>query len=201
MTGVQTCALPILLSTLRVGSKDGSRRIVKLFHAALILNGLTASFDSTFTTATRRVVRDFQKFMEIPQSGNGDYTTWCNLLVSCGDTTISTRGFDTNRQLLNGMAASAARLRYTHAGRYLVGRKKYITADEIANLRDAGLALVPIFQRFNDSSDDTAYDNGRLPGIEAVSRANVLGLPSGTIIYFTVDYDPTGGAITGPVFR
>lgn len=188
-------------STLRVGSKDGSRRIIKLFHAALILNGLTASFDSTFTTATRRVVRDFQKFMEIPQSGDGDYTTWCNLLVSCGDTTISTRGFDTNRQLLNGMAASAARLGYTHAGRYLVGREKYITADEIANLRDAGLALVPIFQRFNDSSDDMTYDNGRLHGIEAVSRANVLGLPSGTIIYFTVDYDPTGDAITGPVFR
>lgn len=187
-------------SPLTVGSGDGSRRFVRLFHAALILNGLTIPFSSSYSSTTRSIVSQFQDFMEIPQTGSGDYTTWCNLLVSCGDTGIATKGFDTNRQLLDGMAASAVRRGFTHAGRYLVGREKYITSNEITELREAGLLLVPIFQRYNDSADDMTYDNGHLHGLEAVTRARVLGLPAGTVIYFTVDYDPTGDAIAGPVF-
>ena len=65
-----------------------------------------------FTSTTSSVIREFQSFMEIPQTGAGDYTTWCTLLVSCGDTTIATTGFDTSHQLLGGKAAAAVQRGY-----------------------------------------------------------------------------------------
>lgn len=103
------------------------------------------------------------------------------------------------QQWLNGTYGN--RQGFTHAGRYLVGAEEYITADEITELRDAGLRLVPIFQRYNDSADDMTYADGHVHGLEAVSRARVLGLPAGTPICFTVDNDTIGDAIAGTVFR
>lgn len=94
-------------ATVGPGSRDGSTRFVRLFQGALRFNQYNAPFTSSFDSATEVITREFQSFMEIPISGRGDYTTWCNLLVSSGDTTISTRGFDTNRQLSRAQAAAA----------------------------------------------------------------------------------------------
>ena len=36
-------------------------------------------------------------------------------------------------------------------------------------------------------------------GLEALVRGRVLGLPAGSIIYFSVDFDATGDVVSGPV--
>ena len=156
-------------ANISVGSTDISNRFVRIFHAAMILNGLDISLSMGFTSTTSSVIREFQSFMEIPQTGAGDYTTWCTLLVSCGDTTIATTGFDTSHQLLGGKAAAAVQRGYTHVGRYLVGENgKYLCAPEIAELRTAGLRLAPIYQRFNDKVAYLTRDNGMTEGLEAL---------------------------------
>lgn len=187
-------------ANISVGSTDISNRFVRIFHAAMILNGLDIPLSMGFTSTTSSVIREFQSFMEIPQTGAGDYTTWCTLLVSCGDTTIATTGFDTGHQLLGGKAAAAVQRGYTHVGRYLVGGGgKHLCAPEIAELRAAGLRLAPIYQRFNDEVADLTRANGMTEGFEALVRGRVLGLPAGSIIYFSVDFDATGDVVSGPV--
>ena len=187
-------------ANISVGSTDISNRFVRIFHAAMILNGLDISLSMGFTSTTSSVIREFQSFMEIPQTGAGDYTTWCTLLVSCGDTTIATTGFDTSHQLLGGKAAAAVQRGYTHVGRYLVGENgKYLCAPEIAELRTAGLRLAPIYQRFNDKVAYLTRDNGMTEGLEALVRGRGLGLPAGSIIYFSVDFDATGDVVSGAV--
>lgn len=81
------------------GSVDGAKNFVRLFQGAMRFNRIDAPFTGTFDAQTSSEASSFQSFMEIPVTGAGDYTTWCNLLVSNGDTTIATKGFDTNRQL------------------------------------------------------------------------------------------------------
>ena len=187
-------------ANISVGSTDISNRFVRIFHAAMILNGLDIPLSMGFTSTTSSVIREFQSFMEIPQTGAGDYTTWCTLLVSCGDTTIATTGFDTSHQLLGGKAAAAVQRGYTHVGRYLVGENgKYLCAPEIAELRTAGLRLAPIYQRFNDEVADLTRANGMTEGLEALVRGRVLGLPAESIIYFSVDFDATGDVVSGAV--
>ncbi|WP_147679966.1 glycoside hydrolase domain-containing protein [Actinomyces ruminicola] len=183
---------------LSTGSVDGAKRFVMLFHAAMILNGLGISLNSSFTSTTSSVISSFQSFMEIPQTGKGDYTTWCSLLVSCGDTSIATKGFDTSEKLTGGKAAAAVRRGYTHVGRYLV-TGNYISAPELDDLRAAGLRLIPLFQRFNNEVSYMTYDNGTSQAFEALTRARVLGLPAGSVIYFAVDFDATGDVVNGPV--
>ncbi|MGC0252308.1 glycoside hydrolase domain-containing protein [Pseudactinotalea sp. Z1748] len=137
--------------------------------------------------------------MEISATGEGDYTTWCNLLVSSGDTSISTAGFDTNRQLTAAQAAAARNTGFTHIGRYVVGASKYITSQEFAGLRTAGFKLFPIHQRFNNSATVMTRANGLVHGREALDRARVFGLPHDTTMFFAVDFDAQDPEISGPV--
>ncbi len=181
------------------GSTDGSRRFVRLYQAALRFNTYDAPFSGTFDGDTESITRSFQSFMELPVTGRGDYSTWCALLVSNGDTTIVTRGFDTNQQLTAAEARGAISSGYTTVGRYIVGASKFITSQELEGLRDAGLRLQPIHQRFNNSPAVMTESNGRLHGIEAVERCRVLGLPSDSTIVFAVDFDALGETINGPV--
>lgn len=197
--GNQTKAGLKAQGTVSLGSSDGSHRFVHLFQAACRFNGLSVPFDGSFDSSTKSAVEGFQSFMEIPVNGRGDYTTWCNLLVSCGDVTLPTKGLDTATPLKGGRAAGAKASGYTHVGRYLVGTTKYIDAGELDELRAAGLRLFPIEQRSNNSAGAMTYSDGWAQAVEAVKRARVLGLPANSTIFFAVDFDPEGDIITGPV--
>lgn len=182
------------------GSVDtSSRRFVHLYQAAMRFNRYDVSFSGTFDSTTSARSKDFQTFMEIPVTGKGDYTTWANLLVSSGDTSIKTKGFDTNHQLTVAQAAGAKAAGYTHVGRYTVGADKFITSGELDALRSAGLRLIPLHQRFNDSEATMTRTAGRAQGLEALERCRVLGLPSASLVFFSVDFDPIGETIDGPV--
>lgn len=186
-------------ATVSTGSADGTRAFVRLFQAALRFNDFDVPFTGTFDDETAESVRRFQSFMELSSTGKGDYSTWCFLLVSSGDTDVRTSGFDTNVQLRSDEAFAAYAAGYRVAGRYTVGAGKYITALELRGLRASGLALVPLHQRFNNKADLMTPSNGRLHGAEAVTRARVLDLPEDTVIFFPVDFDALGETITGPV--
>lgn len=181
------------------GSVDSAKNFVRIFQAVMRFNGYDVTFNGTFSTALSSKISDLQAFMGIPVTGAGDYTTWCTLLVSSGDTTIATKGFDTNQQLTAVQATGARSKGYTHVGRYTVGAGKFITSRELDILRTAGLRLFPIHQRYNNSAAEMTYANGQAHGREALERCRALGLPSGSMVYFTVDFDPVGEVIHGPV--
>lgn len=186
-------------ATVGPGSIDGAKNFVRLYQASMRFNRRSVPFSGTFEGTTGSETSSFQSFMEIPRTGRGDYTTWCNLLVSNGDTTIATKGFDTNRQLTAAMATGARANGYTHVGRYTVGTGKFITSPELDALKAAGLRLFPLHQRFNNSAEVMTRTAGRTQGLEAIERCRTLGLPSGSLVFFSCDFDPVGETIHGPV--
>lgn len=181
------------------GSTDGESNFVRLYQGAMRFNLYEVPFSGSFDDQTSSMTSDFQSFMEIPISGEGDYTTWANLLVSSGDTSISTEGFDTSMQLTVSSAHEAVENGYTHVGRYIVGAGKFLTTPELYALKDSGLRVWPIHQRFNNEVRHMTYSNGYDHGIEAMDRARVLGLPDNVTLYFSVDFDPVDVEIEGPV--
>jgi len=188
------------------GSQDTTASFVKLFQAALRFNRLDVPFDGHFGAAVEEASRSFQSFMALPVTGRGDYTTWCNLLVSSGDADAPTTGFDTSRQLTTASAAGARASGYTHVGRYLTGLSsangqtipKFLSIDEIEVLAEAGLLVFPIMQVWNQASEMT-FDEGKAQALKAAARVRAHGFPDHTVVYFAVDFDPTGEVIAGPV--
>lgn len=188
------------------GSQDTTSSFVRLFQAALRFNGYDVPFDGHFGAAVEDATRSFQSFMALPVNGQGDYTTWCNLLVSSGDPDSPTTGFDTSRQLTAASATGARAAGYTHVGRYLTGIStvndatvpKFLSIDEIEVLAAAGLLVFPIMQVWNQASDMT-HDEGQAQALKAAARIRAHGMPDNTLVYFAVDFDPTGEVIAGPV--
>jgi peptidoglycan hydrolase-like protein with peptidoglycan-binding domain len=58
---------------------------VQLFSAAMVFNGASSDFTSSFDSNLASDLAAFQKFSALDQSGICDYRTWCQLLVSMGD--------------------------------------------------------------------------------------------------------------------
>lgn len=186
------------------GSRDGSTRFVRLFQSALLFNGYDLTLDGSFGPATAAEVKKFQQFAQLPVNGNGDYDTWCSLLVSTGNPDRKGTGADTNRPLTKARAAAIYDAGYRVVGRYLSGPTKRILADEIITILDAGLTLVPIYQVYNNAPEYFDEATGFEHGWSAVLRARQLGIKPGAIIWFPVDFDAMGGDISTlvlPFFR
>ncbi len=185
-----------------LGSADSSSHYVRLFSGLLRYNGyLDVVFDGSFTSAKAGVAKEFQQFMGLEATGAGDYRTWCSLLVSCGDTERAVTGFDTSTPLTVAAARSAVTAGYEHAGRYLVGSSKHITADEMIALKSAGLKLFPIMQRYNNSASVMTYEEGQEQGLDAIERARILNIPAGSTLFFAVDFDAVQSEAEGCVTR
>ncbi|MFT9231315.1 MAG: glycoside hydrolase domain-containing protein [Bifidobacterium sp.] len=182
------------------GDADSSHHYVRLFQGALRLNGYADTpFDGSFGAQTGAQASSFQSFMELTVTGEGDYGTWCALLVSTGDPDRTTKGFDTSTQLTGSQAQGAADAGYTHVGRYTVGSGKNITIAELGAIKAAGLRLFPIHERYNNSDSVMTAAEGETQGAEATARCRLLGLPMGSTVFFAVDYDPNEDSIAGPV--
>lgn len=171
------------------GSTDGTKKFVSLFQLALAFNGLDVARSGTFSAATRTAALDFQRFLEISATGNGDYGTWAALLVSTGDPTRSVTGMDTTTALTPSTAAQRYAEGYRVVGRYLTVEGKSIVAGELDVILGAGMAVVPIFQNYNNGPSYFTYELGADHGRQAALRARQLGFTSGTVIFFAVDYD------------
>lgn len=172
-----------------------SPQFVHLMQAALVFNDFDTAFDGKHLSESQLAVRDFQRFMELPQSASADFGTWCALLVASGDTDRATRGCDTRTQLTRGDLAQFKARGYDVVGRYLVGAGKFITPDELAAFHAENVHLVPIHQRFNNDVSYMTAANGTAHAAEAVHRARLIGLPDQSAIYFTVDFDAMDDAM------
>jgi len=177
--------------TVQLGDTDTTKRFVRIFQLAMACNGYDVPQSGSFDTATRNAVLDFQQFMEITQSGKGDYGTWAALLVSTGDPDRAVTGMDTSTPLTTATAAARYGEGYRVVGRYLTVTGKAIVAGELPAIFGAGMKFFPILQNYNNAASYFTESLGRDHGRQAAIRARELGIGP-TPIFFAVDYDATG---------
>ncbi|MGW2091854.1 glycoside hydrolase domain-containing protein [Promicromonospora sukumoe] len=186
-----------------------------LFQSLLTVNGYPLVIDGDIGAGSLRAAGQFQYFMGLsptdgPASSSviGHYGTWAALLVSCGDPDRAVAGFDHRLQLPQAALQDAMNQNYHVVGRYTVGTTtdengvtldKFVDRDEILAMKAVGMDLLPIHQRMENSVSWMTYDYGYIRGVEATQRAQVLGLPENSIVYFAVDFDAYGATVDGPV--
>jgi peptidoglycan hydrolase-like protein with peptidoglycan-binding domain len=186
------------------GSHDsGSTGWVRLFQSALAFNNYDAHWGDdggTFTDDVAYVVRHFQAFCMLPQSGAGDYQTWMSLLVSTGDPDRPGTAFDCMYPLNSTTIQTVRNNGYRIVGRYLTGgTNKVLTNSEIALINDHGLSFFPLYQEDGDALEYFSYDQGYDAGVAACAAARGFGIPYGTVLYFSVDFDALDEEITSAV--
>lgn len=163
-----------------------------------------AGFTETFTSDTSRALVSFQKFSELPQTGIGDFSTWCQLLVSTGDPDRPATAFDCSTGLTASTAVTMRAAGYQFVGRYLANKpgstfNKMIQPGELAAIFSAGLRVFPIFQYYGGEASAFNYISGRRDGLAAHDAAVNHGFPTSTVIYFAVDFDATQAEINSNV--
>lgn len=187
---------------LRNGQNGGNyTKFNKLVQYGLYFNGYNPGrFDGVFDGQTENQVRAFQEFYALlgtgrVTAGEVNVSTMKSLLTSKGDTERSAKACDCSTVLNRQQALDLKAAGYTHVGRYLTGfvgrsTSKAITHDEINHIKNAGLSLFPIYQ---DGGYYLEYfqnsHQGLTDGKLAIEAAENLGIPSGTTIYFAVDFD------------
>jgi len=107
------------------------------------------------------------------------------------------KGIDTAASISLEAAKKLYAIGYRFAGRYIVPeagvlKSKALTANEAKNILDAGLAILPIWETTGSRARGGA-SAGNADGVSALNRARELGIPEGTILVFTVDYNAPVG--------
>lgn len=175
---------------------------VRLFSAGMIANQVQvggtryATFTDTFDSALVTAVKAFQTFTALPVTGKGDGATWCELLVSTGDPGRPGTACDCVTTITGPRAKALYAAGYRFVGRYLddvagSSLHKAIQPGELGVLFRNRLKVFPISQYGADTAGDFTYARGYSDAVAASRRATGYGFPSGTVIYFAVDYDAT----------
>lgn len=104
---------------------------------------------------------------------------------------MSYKGIDTAAKISASAAKKLKELGVSFAGRYLVppGMQKDITAEEARGLHDAGLAILLCWE-IDAARAKRGGDVGAQDGARARQLAQDMGVPSGTAIFFAVDFMP-----------
>jgi len=103
------------------------------------------------------------------------------------------KGIDTASHISKTAAEKLKSLGFSFVGRYIVPeegstRWKALGFDESRDILDSGLAILPIWET-TGSRAKGGVSAGAADGYSAMKRAEELGIPAGTTIYFAVDYD------------
>ena len=187
-------------SVLKQGKNGSYVKYNKLVQYGLYLNGYDAGrFDGNFDSTTKSMVASFQEFYALTgiglvTSGEVNCATMKSLLTSKGDTGRKAKACDCSTVLNKQQAVDIKNAGYQVVGRYLTGtakgKRKFITFEEIKNIESAGLRVFPIYQ---DGGYKAEYFQNLSQGIvdahTAITAAKRIGVPSGTTIYFAVDFD------------
>ena len=145
--------------------------------------------------------------MCLPQTGYADMPTIKALLSSSGDTTRAASACDTAAILTADTAKTLRENGYKIVGRYLTGNvrtssgltSKALTSKELSAIFNAGLSVFPIYQDGGYESSYFVKDQGTRDAYSAASAARRLGFPSGTTIYFAVDFDAYDYEVTDKI--
>lgn len=177
--------------TLTVGETSD---FVTLLQYALYCNGYTGvSFTGTYDAATESAVASFGRSMDINTNygQEADLNVWMGLLLSSGNPKRSVSGCDAAQVLSLEDAQILKQNGYDIVGRYLTG--DFATSVwELTNILNAGLNVFPIYETGSYKPSYFTTAQGASDAIAAVEACRRLGIPEGTIIYFTVDYDMEG---------
>lgn len=203
-------------TVLKQGQNGEYVKYNKLVQYGLYINGYNPGrFDGNFDSTTKSKVSAFQEFYALTgiglvTSGEVNCATMKSLLTSKGDTSRNSKACDCSTVLNAQQALDLKSAGYQVVGRYLTGTvggttRKFMTFEEIENIKNAGLKVFPIYQDggyrldyFQDLRQGTADAH------TAISAAKRIGIPSGTTIYFAVDFDCYGFQMTSfivPYFR
>lgn len=189
---------------------DSRTGFVLIVQYALYCNGKSfdpGEFDGKYGVGVVSAVKAFQEFMCLPQTGYADMPTIKALLSSSGDTTRTASACDTATILTAETAQTLRNNGYKIVGRYLTGNvrtssglaSKALTAKELSTIFDAGLKVFPIYQDGGYESSYFVKDQGTRDAYSAASAARRLGFPSGTTIYFAVDFDAYDYEVTDKI--
>ncbi|MDY7216380.1 MULTISPECIES: glycoside hydrolase domain-containing protein [Bacillus] len=189
---------------------DSRTGFVLIVQYALYCNGKSfdpGEFDGKYGVGVVSAVKAFQEFMCLPQTGYADMPTIKALLSSSGDTTRTASACDTATIITAEKAQTLRNNGYKTVGRYLTGNvrtssgliSKALTSKELAVILDAGLNVFPIYQDGGYESSYFVKDQGTRDAYSAASAARRLGFPSGTTIYFAVDFDAYDYEVTDKI--
>ncbi|MES5397726.1 glycoside hydrolase domain-containing protein [Bacillus amyloliquefaciens] len=189
---------------------DSRTGFVLIVQYALYCNGEAfdpGEFDGKYGVGVVSAVKAFQEFMCLPQTGYADMPTIKALLSSSGDTTRAASACDTATILTADTAQTLRENGYKIVGRYLTGNvrtssgltSKALTSKELSTIFDAGLSVFPIYQDGGYESSYFVKDQGTRDAYSAASAARRLGFPSGTTIYFAVDFDAYDYEVTDKI--
>lgn len=108
-------------------------------------------------------------------------------------------GFDTTSNCTDEIAC-ITHASYAFVGRYLSKSTwKVISRPEADTLRQAGLAIVLVYEDGPTADTYFSFGRGQMDGARAAQQANAIGAPDGTAIYFAVDYDAGEDDIDGVI--
>ena len=177
---------------------------VSLFTAAMNFNVRPAEFTSTFTAAHASEIQNFQSFVRLPVTGQGDFQTWASLLISYGDQERKGEACDGVTLITAARAATLKSEGIKYLGRYLtqVGMDlptKQIQPGELAMIASQGLRCFPIYQLSARAAGDFTYASGRAAGYAAANAAIDHGFKADTRIFFAVDFDALDSEVTSAV--
>ncbi|MBD0408417.1 DUF1906 domain-containing protein [Bacillus sp. 1021] len=189
---------------------DSRTGFVLIVQYALYCNGKSfdpGEFDGKYGVGVVSAVKAFQAFMCLPQTGYADMPTIKALLSSSGDTTRAASACDTAAIITADTAKTLRENGYKIVGRYLTGNvrtssgltSKALTSKELSTIFDAGLSVFPIYQDGGYESSYFVKDQGTRDAYSAASAARRLGFPSGTTIYFAVDFDAYDYEVTDKI--
>ncbi|MEE0960351.1 MAG: DUF1906 domain-containing protein, partial [Lachnospiraceae bacterium] len=174
---------------------DTRSNYVTLLQYALYCNGYNpGAFDGVYSAEVKRQVAKFQRFMCLNETGDADRGTLMSLFTTCGDTTRSAQACDTSTRLDSAKVKTLKDAGYSYVGRYLTNSKsgkldKKMTTEEVKTILDGGLKIFPIYQTYGGEAAYYTAEQGNEDAVSAVTAAVNLGIPSGSTIYFAVDYD------------
>lgn len=193
--------------------REGSKGIfVRLLTAAMVCyripihrHGISKLFTDAFDHHVTRAIRTFQDYAALSVSGEVDYETWCELLVSNGDPDRPCTAIDCITTITDERAVTLKKAGYTFIGRYLDERpsskplNKRIQPGELDVIFRYGLKVFPISQYYGGEVSYFTREQGVQDAEEAHDAATEYGFPPGTVIYFAVDFDATQADIDGHV--
>ena len=170
--------------------------IVTIMQASLLMNGYNQNgdIDGIYDSELASEVAKYQEFMCLPnRNGQLDKGTIKSLLVTSGDVERASIACDTVKKLDVESVSKLKESGYTYVGRYLTnlegGMDKKMTREEAQLIIDNGLKIIPIFSEASRRPEYFTKEQGMNDAVKAISAADELGLPSGTILYFAVEYD------------
>ncbi len=161
-----------------------------------------SGIDGIYGPVSTQGTRDYQSAKGLGQDGIAGIATFSQALRDGFESAaghVAVAGMDASvgcGPFASRIAATGMKfvIRY-----YSKSAKKSLTRAEAAELSAANLRLAVVYEDFNN---DIRFFNAKLGGenaAEALASAAGMGQPSGSAIYFAVDFDPSEVEVRGPV--